>query len=290
MSQPEPSYATPPPPDGPAEPDETLEQQLKRLQDELKGAQEAQTQASFDVTDLQGRIAALTTLQKDIAKSTGDYEAARAALVEREQALSTYHDYETKCLTDIVGAAEAAIVEAVTDAETTRNEATNAVFVAKEKLTTLEGQLAAADEARQQASTAATELKNLAATIKARLSALDTIKAEVNAAKKGNDYALAYWLLVMGDFRSILDREPGLMAPDMLPDALLDAVNTLSNAEKAYAAKALQVSQQQAVLVEAETSAKAITKKYDEQLRTALKAITPADQTAPAEPSDPAKS
>lgn len=283
MNQQEPGYPTPPP----TEPEETLEQQLGRLQDDLKEATETQTQASLEVADLQGRIAALTALQKDIDKAKADYAAARPALAEREQALRVYYDYETKCLTDIVGAAKETIEQVDADAKKELEDATNAVDDAKKALTELEGQLAEADEARQQASTAVNERKKLAATIKARLSELDAIKTEVNAAQKDNDYALAYWLLVMGDFTSILEREPKLMDPAELPDALLDAVNELGDAEKTYAAKALDVSQQQAVLVDAEAHLRRVTKEYDEKLRKALKAITPAGQSEPSEASEP---
>jgi hypothetical protein len=284
VTQQDPSYTS----TRPTEPNETLEQQLERLRGERTAAKEAQTAASVKVTDLQGRIAALTTLQNDIDKATANYVAAHPALVEGEQSRRVYYDYETKCLTEIVGAARATIEQVVTDAETELDDATAAVEDAKATLADLELQLAEADEARQLASTAANELKNLAATVKARLAKLDTIKTKVNAAQKDAHYALAYWLLVMGEFSSILEREPKLMDPAELPDALLDAVNALSDAEAACAAKALEVSQQQAVLVDAEAELKTLTKEYDEKLRNALIAINPAEQSGPSKPSESA--
>jgi DNA repair exonuclease SbcCD ATPase subunit len=285
VNQQEPNSSTRPP----TEQDETLAQQLDRLNAELQKAKKAHSDAALGVTDLQGRIAALSTLQKDIDKATADYEVAHSDLAKREQALHVYYDYETKCLTEIVGAAKRTIEQAVEDAESELAKATEKVDAAKKTLDTQEDQRAKADAARQQANTAASELKKLAVTIKARLAALDTIKTEVNTAKRDTDYALAYWLLVMSEFSSILESEPKLMDPAELPDALLAAVNTLSDAEKEYAEKALEVSQQEAVRVDAETKLKTMEKEYDESLRNVLMAIKPTVQSDPTELAEAAR-
>jgi uncharacterized phage infection (PIP) family protein YhgE len=241
------------------------------------------------VTDLQGRIAALTTLQNDIDKATNDYTAAHPDLVKGVEARRVYYDYETKCLTEIVGAAKVTIEQAVNDAATELTDANEAVENAKETLADLEGQQAEADDALRPAQTAVDELKNLKATIKARLTTLDNIKTSVNAAQKDNHYALAYWLLVMGEFSAILEREPKLMDPTELPDALLAAVVARSDAEEEYAAKELEVSQQQAVVVEAKAHLKKVTKESDQNLRDALIEINPAEQSGPPEPSEAAE-
>jgi DNA repair exonuclease SbcCD ATPase subunit len=286
VTQQDPSSTSPPP----TEPDETLEQRLEQRLERLNGAlteaRDTQTKASFQVTDLQGRIAALTTLQNDIAKAKDDYTAARPDLVRGVEAHRQYYDYEAKCLTDIVGAAKVTIEQADTAAKTELADANEAVKNAKSTLDDLESQKGKADKERQRASTAADELKNLTATIRARLTKLDNIKSNVNAAQKDSHYALAYWLLAMGEFSAILEREPKLMAPTELRDALLDAVVERSNAEEACAKKEREVSQQQAVVVDAETHLKKMTKEFDQKLRDALIAIKPAKQSAPSEPAE----
>jgi DNA repair exonuclease SbcCD ATPase subunit len=283
VTQQDPSSTSPPP----TEPDETLEQRLERLDGELTAARDAETEASFEVTDLQGRIDALTRLQNDLDKAKDDYAAAYPDLVEGEEARRVYYDYETQCLTDIVGAAKTTIEQADTDAEEELTDAKEAVQDAEAKLADLKDERTEADEARKPARTLVDELKNLKATINARLKTLDNIKTSVNAAQKDNQYALAYWLLVMGEFSSILEREPKLMHPTELPDALLAAVIARSDAEGAYAAKDLEVSQQQAVVVEAKAHLQTVTKEYDQKLRDALMKIKPAEPSAPSEPAEP---
>lgn len=277
MSDEQPSYTTPSTPP-------TLEEQLAQLQEDLGDAKDAQTEANSTVTDLEQRITALTTLQGEIGQAESDYTDAHPELAENEQACREYLDYETKCLTEILGTATATVGDTVTTHESELSAAQQAVDDAKTTLERLEGELSDADEDRQEANAAADALKNMVATIESRLGSLDAIKTDVNAAHEDTHYALAYWLLTYGDFEEILNGDPALIDPDELADALHAAVNAASDAEEAHAAKELEVTGQQAALVEAEAALETLTKNSDESLREALKDIKPAPAPAPTEP------
>jgi hypothetical protein len=99
----------------------------------------------------------------------------------------------------------------------------------------------------------------------------------VARARQAGHYALAYWLLELRDYGSVLNGKPRLIDPAELPSALLAAVNKLADAESRLAAAAGAVSRIKAELATAEKELADRLAKGEATLRDELKDMGPAN-------------
>lgn len=271
--------ADPPAAEAPAPPaGETLEEAVARLTRESQQARDDKEAADSRYADVDGRLAAVLNLQRDIEKAGQAYGAVYPQLLADEKAYAEFHDSETENLKRLLGPATLADLE--------NQVATSAASLAQAqadvdaKSTALQAAVQdrdQADQVRKEKDAAAKELKNLGGTVAARHAKVKTFRDEITKARQAEFYALAYWLLEKRDYTVTLNGSPALVAPEALPDTLLQAVNGLADAERDFAQKAATAVKRQDDLAVAEKRLADEKSQGEARLRDDLKQLTPTE-------------
>jgi hypothetical protein len=268
-------YAT----EGQPSAEETLEQAIARLQVESQKAQEAKEAADSRVADADGRLTALRNLQRDSEKARLAYESAREQLEIDQQGYRDFYESEEESLAKLLGPEAVAEVKKKSDDRQAAYDAAKAAVEAKKAdLAAAEERRDAAAAVRKEKADQVSQYKALATTIGGRHAQLKAMRDEVTKARQAGQYALAYWLLELRDFRSVLDKGArDLIDPEELPAKLLAAVNELGDAERDYAASESAVGKRRIELAAAEKELADQKAQGETRLRDQLKQIAAAN-------------
>lgn len=258
--------------------EETIEEAIARLEAAFAEARTEKEEADRTFADADGRLTALRNLKRDSETATLAYEKVHDQLTIDQQGYLDYNETEDDSLVKLLGPRAVAEVEEKVEAATAaHDEAVEAVEAAKAALAAAERRRDDSRSVVKERSDRVARYKQLPATIGARHARLKSMRDEVVKARQAGQYALAYWLLVCRDFRSVLDEaSQELIEPEELPGRLLAAVNEVADAERDHAKHESTVTKRRNELAEAERRLADLKANGEARLRDQLKQISPA--------------
>ncbi|OJF14206.1 coiled-coil domain-containing protein [Couchioplanes caeruleus] len=208
---------------------------IKKLEAEAGRARQAKEAAENTLADKENRLAALRTVQRELDANKQAYGAAYDKLKRDEKAYRDFLTSEKGSLEKLLGPVADEVRKKAAALGDERKSLEREVDSRTTAATEAEAARDASKVKAKELSDRSGELKKLAATITARLALLKTRRDEITKASQAGQYALAYWLLTGRDYAAVLDREPKLIAPTGLAQALIDALDAQAKAEQRQA-------------------------------------------------------
>lgn len=217
--------------------DDTIAEELARLESDAATARAEKAEADAALADLENRLATLRVVEKDAGTTTTTYTTAHERLDREAQAYQEYLQFQEEGLRHLLGEDGVSEVEALVRARSDRTEELDAATA--DAAATLHDAEAALDRLKvevKERADALTGWKKLTATVTAQHADLTGLREEITKARQAGEYALAYWLLGRARARrESLTSGPRLVEPGDLEDELLDAVEALADTQKELA-------------------------------------------------------
>jgi chromosome segregation ATPase len=261
--------------------DTTIQEELEDLRKARERARRDRESAEGVYVNTEARLAVLDGVERDYPTTKKTYDDAYPQLRRDHDNLTDYLDCEESNLKTRLGAAAAQVDRLVEDRDKKSRQLERAFVKATKDVQQTSAPLEAFNEAIKKRTAELNAWKNLTATVTAQHTELKKFRDDINKARDGGDYALAYGLLVMAKSKRQKHKGgPHLVEPSEVHQEFHVAGEKLVKAQRELASAQRDLEVRKAVLA-------AVTKDLDEhrktseaRLRVELVGIKPADDGA----------
>lgn len=259
----------------------TIQEELEDLRRARERARRDRESAEGVYVNTEGRLAVLDGVERDYPTTKKTYDDAYPQLRRDQDNFTDYLDCEESNLKTRLGSAAAQVHRLVEDRDRKSRQLERAFVEATKEVQQTSAPFEALNEAIKKRTAELNAWKNLTATVTAQHAELKKFRDDINKARDGGKYALAYGLLVMAKSK----REehaggPHLVEPSKVHQEFHVAGEKLVKAQRRLASAQRDLETSKAVLAAVTKDLEEHRKTSEARLRVELVEITPADDGA----------
>lgn len=260
----------------------TIQKELEDLRKARERARRDRESAEGAYVSTEGRLAVLDGVERDYPTTKKTYDDAYPQLRRDHDNFTDYLDCEESNLKTRLGSAAVTEVDRLVDDRDEKSRQLERAFAeATKDVQQTTAPLEAFNEAIKKRTAELNAWKNLTATVTAQHAELKKFREDINKARDGGDYALAYGLLVMAKSkRKEHTHGPRLVKPSEVHQEFHLAGEKLVKAQRKLATAQRDLETRKAVLAAVTKDLEEHRKTSEARLRVELVEIKPADDGA----------